>query len=134
LIWTLDSACSSDDLPVFGGPTNRDLSRALASHRDRIAMDHARADARLVELSFHPLAQVGVRTVLVVRQLGEGGTQHANALGALRADESSLDHLLERAMRHWHRVTFLSNQAGRCASTGRRGRGSRPVPLLPRTL
>ena len=49
----------------------RDLRRALASDRDRIAVDGVRPDAGVLDLGQEPFAQVRVRTVLVVGQLRE---------------------------------------------------------------
>ena len=84
-------------------PDERDLGGALAAHGDRIAMDRVRPDARVLDLGQEPLAQVGVRTVLVVGQLGEQGVDLADPLATLFARQSPLRHLGEGAMRHRHR-------------------------------
>ena len=98
-------------------------------------MDNTRAGSRLLELLLDPLAQVGIRAVLVVRQLGQDEPQLTCALRPLLADEASLDDLLERAMRHRHRATSLSLEGGKeYARTRGEGRVARPVPPLPRTL
>ena len=47
----------------------RDLGRALAPNGDRIAMDGARADPRVLDLREQRLAQVRVRTVPIIGQL-----------------------------------------------------------------
>ena len=58
----------------------RDLGGALAADGDRVAVDGARADARVLDLGEQRLAQVRVRPVLVVGQLGEQRADLADPL------------------------------------------------------
>ena len=97
----------------------RDLCRAFAPHRDRVAMDDTLPRSRLLELTLDPLADVGVRAVPVARELAEDRAELANALCSLPADESALDDLHLRAMWHGHRVHLPFRPAGRCARPSR---------------
>src|SRR5262249_8757952 len=84
--------------------------------------------ARLLDLRVHPLAQVGVRAVLVVGQLREDRAALLDARAALLADEATLDHLLGDSMGDGHRADLPScTQAGRRTRSGG-GRATRPFP------
>jgi hypothetical protein len=124
----LDSACKSDDLPAFGGPTN-----AICATPSRVAMQRLLAHTRLLDLRVDPLAQVGVGAVPVVGQLREGRAQLLDALAALLADEATLDHLLGDTMRDRHQAdlpSFVRREGARAAALGEL---RVPVPPLPRT-
>jgi hypothetical protein len=83
-------------------------------------MDDTLARARLLELRLDPLPDVGVRPVPIAREIAEDRAQLADPFGSFFADQPALDHLHLRAMRHGHRVTFLSSiREG--ARTGARG-------------
>ena len=85
-------------------------------------MDGVRADPRVLDLGEERLAQVRIRTVLVVGQLGEELAYLADALATFGSNEPPLRHLGERAVRHRHDSS--PSTAGRLAAT----RGVRPAP------
>ena len=80
----------------------RDLGRAFASDRDRVAVNGVRADTGVLDLCQERLAQVRVWTVAVVRELGEEGADLADPVAPLFPDEPAFRHLGKRAMRHGH--------------------------------
>ena len=98
----------------------RDLGGALAPDGDRIAVDRARPDAGVLDLGEERLAEVRVRTVPVVGQLGEERADLADPLPTLLADQSTLRDLGERPMRHRHDDDLL-------CSIGEAARGAQPV-------
>ena len=100
-------------LAHVGRSDEGDLRGALAAHGDRIAMDRARADARLLDLPEEPLAQVRVRPVAVVRQLVEQRPHLADPLPTLLAHEAPSGDLGEGPMRHRH--DCISTDGGRHA-------------------
>ena len=93
-------------------PDERDLRRALAPDGDRVAVDGVRAHAGVVDLRQQRLAEVRVRTVLVVRQLREQRVDLADPVPAFFSYEPSLRHLGEGSMRHRHVDLPLINGDG----------------------
>src|SRR5262249_20002321 len=91
-----------------GGSWESYLRRAFAPNGDRVTVDASLPHARLVDLRLDPLANVGVGPVAIAGQLGKDRAELTDSLRAFLADEPALDHLHLRAMRHRHRVTFLS--------------------------
>ena len=96
-------------------------------------MDGARAHAGLLDLLGEPLAEVRVRTVLVVGQLGEQLADRADPLPALFSCEPPLRHLGEGSMRHRHRDLLRSWGTTRRAQASAAQRLA-SVPPLPSTL
>ena len=94
-------------------------------------MDGVRPDAGVLDLGQQRLAQVRVRTVLVVGQLREQRVDLADPLPAFLAYESSLRHLGERAMRHRHRPSPSITRASDAARAARSGCGSGSRPSRP---
>ena len=96
-------------LAHVGRADERYLRRALAAHRDRVAMHRLRAHARVVDLGEQRLAQVRIRAVLVIGQLREQRANLADALATLFSDQSTLRQLGERPVWHRHdRLLFLA--------------------------
>src|SRR5690349_8110796 len=60
-----------------------------------------RAYARVLDLGNQGFAQVRIRTILVIGQLGDERTNFADALATLFSDQSTLRQLGERPV--WHR-------------------------------
>src|SRR5207244_3035972 len=59
----------------------RDLSRPLAPHGDRVTVDDPRTCSRRVDLGVHPLADVRVRAAAVAGKVVEDRAQLADARG-----------------------------------------------------
>ncbi len=114
-----------------------DLGRTFPPDGDRVAVHGARPDPGVLDLGEQRLAEIGVRTVLVVGQLGEEGADLADAIPALFPDESPLGDLGKRPMWHRHGTT-PSNKIGGSARGARSPAtatsGTRPFPPLPSTL
>ena len=115
-------------MPTFGGPTRAICaapSRRTAIESRWTAFDRTRESS--ISAS-EPLAQVRVRTVLVVGQLREQCVDLADPVPALFPDEPALRHLGEGSMRHRHRDLPLIRGNGRGARSdhARRPRPSRP--------
>src|SRR6202008_2094585 len=90
----------------------------FAPHRDRVAMDGARPDARVLDLGEERLPEIRVRTVLVVGQTREKRLDLTDPLPTFLADETTFRERRERPMGHGH-VTMTSS------STARRRRAAR---------
>src|SRR5262249_53867968 len=89
-------------LSRVGWPDEGDLGRTLAAHCDRVAIDDSGARSGGFNFAKHPLADVGVRAILVVWEPRQNAPQFAHTLGALLADEAPFDKRHLRAMGHGH--------------------------------
>ena len=65
-------------------------------------MNGVRANSGVLDLGKEGLAQVRIRTVAVVRELGEERADLADPVAPLLSDEAPLRDLGKRAMRHGH--------------------------------
>ena len=118
-------------LADVGRADERDLGRPLAADGDRVAVHGGRSRPRLLDLRQQRLAEVRVRTVLVVGQLGEQRVDLADAFPAFLADQPALGHLCERAVRHGHRPSPSTPREARPReprADGAAGPASDPAP------